>query len=331
MSPSDSHASDSVDLARPIRRRVGKLARDVSRGNLHAVPPELVLRERREGVGNLFDEIASREVRVCEESTREARERADARAAAVAFPPPPRLGNRVRLSLPTRDQCGTLFAWEEPVEQNVEVEAGDVVTHQHVRVQLLQLGEQKAQETALRGLRGQHHRAGSLRHRVLGVLLRHRRVPAGRERDPVQPAHDGKVPEVVQRVPVGRGLIALDVAGVHDDAEAISLTLARWFTTVLRFNAATVSVGGTPYGAATSPGRLTDLCPRSTVTSSLHHDFCCPLGTSRAPWMEIQVGPITLDLITRCSSEGVDAPSTATKWRPLTSTTTPAPPPGIEP
>ena len=48
------------------RRRVGKLARDVRRGNLHAVPPELVLRERREGVGNLFDEIASGEIRVGE-------------------------------------------------------------------------------------------------------------------------------------------------------------------------------------------------------------------------------------------------------------------------
>ena len=48
------------------RRRVGKLARDVRRGHLHAVPPELVLRERREGVGNLLDEIASGEIRVGE-------------------------------------------------------------------------------------------------------------------------------------------------------------------------------------------------------------------------------------------------------------------------
>ena len=186
------------------RRRVGKLARDVSRGNLHAVPPELVLRERREGVGNLFDEIASREVRVCEESTREDESAPMPSAAAARVSAAAEVGEPGALEPahagPVRDLVRL-----EPVEQNVEVEAGDVVTHQHVRVQLLQLGEQKARETALRGLRGQHHRAGSLRHRVLGVLLRHRRVPAGRERDPVQPAHDGKVPEVVNEFQLGVG------------------------------------------------------------------------------------------------------------------------------
>ena len=91
------------------------------------------------------------------------------------------------------------------------------------------------------------------------------------------------------------------------------MTFARWFTTVFRFSAATVSVGGSLWGSAVA-GCRTDLCPRSTATSSLHHDFCCPDDTSCAPWMEIQDGPISRDLITRCSRLGVDAPRTPTKW-----------------
>ena len=104
------------------------------------------------------------------------------------------------------------------------------------------------------------------------------------------------------------------------DADAISFTFCLWFTTVLRFSAATVSAGGSRWTPSepVSGGR-TDLCAFGRVTSSLHHDFCCAAGVIAAPLSATHDGPMILDLIRRCSSMGVCVPRTHVNVRPRTS------------
>mmetsp|Transcript_30498 Transcript_30498/g.76329 ORF Transcript_30498/g.76329 Transcript_30498/m.76329 type:complete len:263 (-) Transcript_30498:1147-1935(-) len=102
------------------------------------------------------------------------------------------------------------------------------------------------------------------------------------------------------------------------DAEAISLTLARWFTTVLRLSAATVSAGASRVTPLLAGGR-TDLCPPVMFTSSLHQLCCWPLDIREAPCRAIHEGPMMRDLTMRCSSMGAWVPRMVTKCRPLSS------------
>ena len=102
------------------------------------------------------------------------------------------------------------------------------------------------------------------------------------------------------------------------DALAISFTFKRWFTTVFRLSAATVSRGGSRLGAS-ARGARTDLCAPATFTSSVHQDACDAEGTETAPLSASHEGPITRDFTIRCSSAPVCVPSAHTKDAPRVS------------
>ena len=114
----------------------------------------------------------------------------------------------------------------------------------------------------------------------------------------------------------GRRRVQTHVAHVHTDALAISFTFKRWFTTVFRLSAATVSRGGSRLGAPAR--RAHGFGAPATFTSSVHQDACDAEGTE-TPLSASHEGPITRDFTIRCSSAPVCVPSAHTKDAPRVS------------
>ena len=195
-------------------RRGAELARNVRRRHLVTRHLQLVLCQRGEGVRNLLDEIARREVGVRQQATRHARQRPNARAASVVLPAPAEVREPRALQATDFRPVRHLVRLQA-VQEDVEVETGDVVPDDDVRVQLAQTREEDAEQTALGRLAGEHRRLGASRHGVFGVLLLHHLVPSRGHGHAVESSHDGEVSDVFNRVEHRRRRRLIDANPAH--------------------------------------------------------------------------------------------------------------------
>lgn len=186
---------------------------------LDAGQVELVLRQRGERVGHLPGVLAGREVGVGEQPAGDARHGPGARPAAEDAALALEARHLRPLEAADARPVGHLVGLE-PVQQHVQIEPGDVVADEHVRVDLVQPREKEAQEALLVGLPGEHDAAGELRDGVFRVLLLEKGVPTRRVGHAVEAADDGEVAQLMGVVPLVARHRRVDVhrAGHHHAA-----------------------------------------------------------------------------------------------------------------
>ena len=271
------------------------------------------------GVRNLLDEIARREVGVRQQATRHARQRPDARAASVVLPAPAE-AEEPRALQATDFRPVRHLVRLQAVQEDVEVETGDVVPDDDVRVQLAQTREEDAEQTALGRLAGEHRGLGASRHGVFGVLLLHHLVPSRGHGHAVESSHDGEVSRVFNRVERRRRRRLIDANSAH-----VHQRRGRNLVHVLAVVHHRLEVErGDGQRGRLAVGPVVSRRANRLVPVGRRHLERTPRSLlrvrdpNRAP-TAIQDGPITRDLTSRCSSMGVCVPSTHTKLFPRTS------------
>mmetsp|Transcript_70858 Transcript_70858/g.224320 ORF Transcript_70858/g.224320 Transcript_70858/m.224320 type:complete len:291 (+) Transcript_70858:2282-3154(+) len=232
------------------------------------------------------------------------------------LPPPPRLGMRLRLSRPRRDQCGTLHACRRWRSTSMS-KAPTLCPTMMSASMLLSLARRK--ESSARSLPCALMDCPPLRRPTEDsfFLRASASKPGGKgrpssRRTAVKARSFCAVFQSAARV----GPSTLTALRCTTEAAAISLRPCWGETYVLRLMAATVSCGASAIAPAAGwPMSFGD----ATATSSLHHELCDSRATLVGLEMASHSGPMTLRLSSRASRAEVCVPSTARKCSPLRS------------